>query len=66
MTPTPQQLVQQHVAEIKRLAPVEPVPAYIMGALEYTLEAVIKSCPQARELIEQHIKCAKDYPAPTR
>ena len=66
MNLTPQQLVERHIAEIKRLAPVEPVPAYIQGALEYTLEFVIKSCPQARELIEQHIKCAKDYPTPTR
>ena len=66
MNLTPHQLVERHIAEIKRLAPVEPVPAYIMGALEYTLEVVIKSCPQARELIEQHIKCAKDHPTPTR
>jgi hypothetical protein len=66
MNLTPQQLVQQHVAEIKRLATTEPVPAYIQGALEYTLEVVIKICPQARELIEQHIKCAKDHPTPAR
>ena len=63
---TPQQLVQSHVDEISRLAPVEPVPAYIMGALEYSLETIISRSPEAREWIENRISYAQKQPTPTR
>lgn len=63
---TPEQLVQSHLDEIIRLAPVEPVPAYIMGALEYTLEAIIGRSPEARQWIENRISYAQKQPTPTR
>lgn len=62
---TSQQLVQSHVDEIIRLAPVEPVPAYIMGALEYSLETIISRSPEAREWIENRIEYAQKQPTPT-
>lgn len=63
---TPAQLVQSHIDEIIRLAPVEPVPAYIMGALEYTLETIIGRSPEARQWIENRISYAQKQPTPTR
>jgi len=63
---TPQQLVQQHVAEIKRLATTEPAPAYVQGALEYTLEAVIKQFPEAKQWLESRIEYSQSQPTPTR
>jgi hypothetical protein len=63
---TPEQLVERRVAEIKRLAPIEPSPAYIQGALEATLEKVIRECPQARLMIEKSIAYAETLPTPTR
>jgi hypothetical protein len=62
---TPAQLVQSHIDEIIRLAPVDPVPAYIMGALEYTLEAIINRSPEARQWIENRISYAQKQPTPT-
>ena len=62
---TPEELVELHVAEIIRLAPVEPVPAYIMGALEYSLEAIINRSPEARQWIENRISYAQKQPTPT-
>ena len=62
---TPAQLVQSHIDEIIRLAPVDPVPAYIMGALEYTLETIISRSTEARQWIENRIEYAQKQPTLT-
>jgi hypothetical protein len=63
---TPEQLVQKHVAEIKRLAVVEPVSNYIQGALQASLEIIISQNSHAREWIENAISYAQKQPTPKR
>lgn len=66
MNLTAQQLVDQNIEEVKRLAPIDPSPSYILGCLMVQLEFIIELYPQAREYVEQRIAYSETQPTPTR
>lgn len=53
-------LVQEHLSEIKRTTSItDPTDSFFLGALEMTLELLIRDVPQARTWLENRVALRK-------